>query len=513
MAHSLFYPGIFLFLVSLYFFYARNNAKVSIALLGLATFFIRLYMAFLDPFLHPWDERYHALVAKNLMSHPFTPMLRLHPVFKYDYKAWCCNHIWLHKQPLFLWQMALSMKVFGINEIAIRLPSVVLGAFIPYFLYRIGFIWTRRSEIGYIAAILGAFSYYQSELTSGFITTDHNDIVFVSYVMASIWAFCEYTEKPSRKWALVTGVFSGCAILVKWLAGLLVYGGWGLYTLLKNRSQPEFSNAFRHLAWAVLATICIAAPWQIYIMYAFPDESAWEYAYNLRHFKEALGSITSGDPWYYVLNWDEQYNLYLLPFLVIGFMAMLTKFRSQWRITIPMLAMLLAVYAFFSIWVITKMLAFVYITAPIMLVLMATGVDTITHPVVKRLPGFVGIPLQFAVAGALAFASFQPWQVEINHDPSNPEWINHDENTYIYKTLDREISPDYLIINCRKFEDNELMFYQNYDVYQFWPPEPELDSLMHTGRKVACFKTTLKQKLPDFILENPDIRVIDKELK
>ncbi len=31
----------------------------------------------LDPFLHTWDERYHALVAKNMMVHPFTPMLHV----------------------------------------------------------------------------------------------------------------------------------------------------------------------------------------------------------------------------------------------------------------------------------------------------------------------------------------------------------------------------------------------------------------------------------------------------
>ncbi|MBP7399885.1 MAG: hypothetical protein KA954_09890, partial [Chitinophagales bacterium] len=74
---------------------------------------IRILFNSFFPYLHDWDERFHALVAKNMMTHPFTPMLRANPVLPYDETSWTDGHIWLHKQPLFLWQMALSMKIFG----------------------------------------------------------------------------------------------------------------------------------------------------------------------------------------------------------------------------------------------------------------------------------------------------------------------------------------------------------------------------------------------------------------
>ncbi len=38
--------------------------------------------------LHDWDERYHALVAKNMIEQPFKPMLYKNPVLPYDYKDW-----------------------------------------------------------------------------------------------------------------------------------------------------------------------------------------------------------------------------------------------------------------------------------------------------------------------------------------------------------------------------------------------------------------------------------------
>ena len=74
----------------------KNATLILILVLG---FFLRLHYAHLDPYLHAWDERYHALVAKNLMDDPLLPLLRAEPLVPYDNKAWCCNHIWVHKQP------------------------------------------------------------------------------------------------------------------------------------------------------------------------------------------------------------------------------------------------------------------------------------------------------------------------------------------------------------------------------------------------------------------------------
>ena len=100
---------ILLFLPSLYFFYSGKD-KYALWLLLLASAMVRLVIIQLDPFLHDWDERFHAVVAKNMMQYPFQPMIRLNAILPYDVNQWCCNYIWVHKQPLFLWQMALSMR-------------------------------------------------------------------------------------------------------------------------------------------------------------------------------------------------------------------------------------------------------------------------------------------------------------------------------------------------------------------------------------------------------------------
>ncbi|MEZ4885885.1 MAG: glycosyltransferase family 39 protein [Chitinophagales bacterium] len=119
----------------------------SILVLGLL---LRMYVA-TDLYVHEWDERYHALVAKNLIQHPLTPTLYENPVLSYNYKGWTTNHVWLHKQPVALWCMALSMKVFGVNEIALRLPSILFSVLGIWLTFQIALLLFGR-KVAFIAA-------------------------------------------------------------------------------------------------------------------------------------------------------------------------------------------------------------------------------------------------------------------------------------------------------------------------------------------------------------------------
>ncbi len=89
-------------MISLYTFFYLKKTKTSLWLIILSAFLLRLLLSALDPFLHNWDERFHVLVAKNMMQFPFKPMLNKNPILPYNYTDWSSNNIWLHKQPLFL---------------------------------------------------------------------------------------------------------------------------------------------------------------------------------------------------------------------------------------------------------------------------------------------------------------------------------------------------------------------------------------------------------------------------
>ena len=178
-------------MLSLYLFLLRNRPAAGVWCLFAGAFLLRWWMAGLDPYLNDWDERFHAIVAKNLMHNPLKPVLRLQPIMPYDYTAWCCNVVWLHKQPLFLWQMALSMRVFGVELWSLRLPDVLMGALLVFPVVRMGAL-LRDRETGFYAAFLYAGAFHQLELISGMQSMEHNDVAFLFYVALSLWAYLEY---------------------------------------------------------------------------------------------------------------------------------------------------------------------------------------------------------------------------------------------------------------------------------------------------------------------------------
>src|SRR5437016_2816679 len=76
-----------IFIVSI-FLCSVEKYKWSLAALVLGSLLLNIFAIHLDPFLNSWDERFHALVAKNLSAHPFQPMLYANPVLPFDYKNW-----------------------------------------------------------------------------------------------------------------------------------------------------------------------------------------------------------------------------------------------------------------------------------------------------------------------------------------------------------------------------------------------------------------------------------------
>src|SRR4051812_5236672 len=100
---GLFFTLIFLFLSYLSFkSYRQDKLPLAIFFLIVLGFSLRLFCS-CDFYLHSWDERYHALVAKNIFLHPLRPTLYENAVLSYDYKNWTANHVWLHKQPFTFW--------------------------------------------------------------------------------------------------------------------------------------------------------------------------------------------------------------------------------------------------------------------------------------------------------------------------------------------------------------------------------------------------------------------------
>lgn len=498
---NLLLTGLLAALVSAWFFY-RQKYTPAIAVLFAGALLLRLMMAHIDPFFYPWDEQYHALVAKNMLQHPFTPTLIDHPVLPYDYTFWSENHIWVHKQPLFLWQMALSYKIFGVTAFAAKLPSALMSALIVIFIYRMGKI-TVSERIGYLAAFLFTFSYTQLNLVTGSLSTDHNDMAFMFYVTASIWALVEYLQKPNYKWVVLIGALAGMAVLNKWLTGLLVFSGWGVYLLA---GKKRFSLAhYKHLLLATGVCLVVFIPWQLYILYHFPVESRHEFSYNTSHlFTPVEGH--DGTVWFhfeqlaFIYGWLAPWIL--LPALLVFY------FRAKPVFKWMLVFYVLLVYTFFS-FAATKMQLFCNVVAPLVFIFLACFLNEVVQllSVYREKIYRIVLPLALMVVGCFTidFKALEKEHTTLSQYPH----VRHIrlQNTLLVKEAIQKIpSAEYIVMNCGRYQSALVMFYSGCTAYSFMGTHEQYLDLKKRGFKMAVFVT---DDLPEYYRNDEEVIKLD----
>jgi len=503
--------GLLFIFVSLVLFQYRENKTISIVLLLSGGFFLRLFVVLLTPYLNLWDEQFHALVAKNMMDNPFVPMLFKNPVLPYDYRSWVSTHIWLHKQPLFLWQMALSMKIFGVNTFALRLPSLIMSTLVILFIYRMGKI-TINKTVGFYGALLFATANFAVEFVSGSISTDHNDIAFMFYVTASIWAWIEYeaAEESRKKYFIILiGLFAGAAVLVKWLTGLLVFSGWGVSIVFSNKRRRQWRQ-YVNLLISLIIAVAVFLPWQIYILNAFPLESHYEFAFNNRHFFVPVEGHGGGFFWHFN-KLDKIYNVsgYFVLFSVI-----LLFFRIKHLVyKTAIMTFVLLVYLFFGI-AATKMIAFTFCVSFIVFLSFGVVLEWFFKLVVlnrQYLPKKIHSVIYTTImVGIVAGFNLDIEKFQENHTmwKKNEESVFYDQirSTAFIKSLSRKIDgvEDYVVFGCNY--NIPFMFFTDVTAaYRQLPSIKTYQKLRKEGYKIAVIDNGM---LPDYLVSDKNIVIL-----
>jgi 4-amino-4-deoxy-L-arabinose transferase len=492
----------FIFGLTSIILFLRGKQGYSLLFLFLAGLILRLVMATLDPFLWSWDEQYHALVAKNMLVNPFKPMLISNPLLDYDFRNWQENHIWLHKQPLFLWQIALFFKLYGVSEFVLRLPTVIMMSLMILLIYRIGKLTTTRA-IGWYGAFIYTFSFYFVQFVSGFKFTDHNDSAFIFYVTLSIWSWVEYMHSNKRHWLLWIGLFAGMAILNKWLTGLLVYSGWSLAILFYN-SRNRWFREFKNMGISLAVTLLVALPWQIFILVAYPNESRYEFFYNGQHFFKPLEG--HGETWYYHVSLlAEQYGgvavyLLILPGFYLLFKSMRNKAHKAGLMTI-----VIVTYLFFTL-AATKTPMFCTIVSPVLFLALGAMLDKGMSKLRELYPARISSWIITLFLGLLAYGILDINQIDEWHSNKLSYWKNKHIDAIIDKQVARKLpSKDWVIFNCGGNNAVMLMFYSGATAYGYYPNQAQYHMLKSKGIQMATF---CDEHIPEFLKQDAGVRKI-----
>ncbi|MCX6258356.1 MAG: glycosyltransferase family 39 protein [Bacteroidia bacterium] len=442
----------------------KDNYKLAIILLIICGLTLRIFTS-ADFFLHSWDERYHALVAKNMIHHPMTPTLYDNPVLPYDYKNWTGNHVWLHKPPLPLWTMAICLWLFGISEIALRIPSIILTTIGIWLTFFIGSYFFNK-KVGYLSAFFFSVNGLIIELTGGRTATDHIDIFFLFFIELAIFFSIVFAQKKKTIYNVLAGISLGAAILSKWLPALIVLPVWLL--IIIDSGNFKLKSVFIQFIIFLMTCIVIFLPWQIYIYRTFPLEASWEAGLNFRHFTEVQGDRTG--PFYYFfdkirMNYGE---LIYLPFLWFLWKT-IKNCKELKRLAISIWCLIPVIFFSFAK---TKMQGYILFTSPALFFMTAEFFFFLSGYKNSHKPKWIfnvifflliALPIRYMIERT------KPFQMS----DRNPQWVSD------LKQLNEKKIKKGVLFNYDK--PVEAMFYTNLTVYQGFPDNKTINDLIEKG--------------------------------
>lgn len=162
------------------------------------------------------------------------------------------------KPPLSTWLSAFSMKLFGVNEFAVRLPGLLLSIATLWLIWDLVKKHSGAVTSTLTALVLAGTLYFF--LDAGTVMTDPSLVFCITLVLVSFWHALVNEEKA---WSYVFFIGLGLGLLAKGPVAV-VLSGMPLFFWVLIRKQ--WRNLWQKLPWIIgtLIMFSIALPWYIW---------------------------------------------------------------------------------------------------------------------------------------------------------------------------------------------------------------------------------------------------------
>ena len=247
---------------------------------------------------------------------------------------------WFEKPPLLFWLTAASVKIFGLNEFALRFPSALFGLITAVLIYLLVLELIKDEKVALVSGII-------TVLIPPFTMAARNfrmDVPVAAAIIAALYFLIKGWKNPKFLLGILPCV--GLGIMFKSVIGLFalpiliiwsaIYGQW---KWLKNK----------YLWIGAVIAVLIAAPWHIHEAIKFGSYFWQNYlGYHIleRATQNILGSGITVPYFLWVLWIYAQPLLPLLIFCAIFISASLIKngLREEYRA--PLAAIISALFLF-----------------------------------------------------------------------------------------------------------------------------------------------------------------------
>jgi len=234
------------------------------------------------------------------------------------------------KPPLLTWLQVAAIHLVGVNELAIRLPSLLASLASLFLVFLLVYEMTQSRWFSFLAlGILATSSGFYGDHVGRF--GDH-DALLVFFTLGFVYSIYRYWASKETTFIYLSGLFVCLGILCKSIAILIVIPGILLFLLSQKEVFLLLKN--RHLYIAMLLS---AAPVVVYywlreraqpgfLLLVWNDELFPRYLNTSSNLEFAEESF-----WYYfILLFREQmdYWLWLLPAIVMA--PFMSKQKTGW---------------------------------------------------------------------------------------------------------------------------------------------------------------------------------------
>lgn len=307
----------------------RQNTEIFVKWLFPVILFIFASLLFLPKLgqtpLRSWDEAWYAEIARNILKSNNWFLMKWNGLPFYDHP------------PFGFWLMAVSFKLFRVNEFSSRLPSAICGIFSIFFVYLIGKqLFNKYIGLG-AGLILTTTPWFWLRAREGNL-----DIILVFTILFSIWL--SFKVKENIQLLPILAIPLSFMFLTKTIIGI---GIIPVILFIFYESGKKIN--FKLLITFLIIFLLIFLPWYIinYLKYGIPfiDRNIFVTGLKKSSYKEFLnGNYISG---FYLnrnlLNLQNGISLWYKPFLIslVGSLIFLKKKSFQ------ILFLWLVVYFFF----------------------------------------------------------------------------------------------------------------------------------------------------------------------
>ena len=283
----------------------KNKYKYLIGIIVL--FVMRAFLNAYIPLMDKTEARY-AEIARIMQEtgNWITPQI------DYGVPFWA-------KPPLSTWLSALSMKVFGVNEFAVRFPYLLVTLILVMIVSRFAKEKKTAFLVGFILLTIPEFL-----LHAGVVSTDTMLSFCVAMIFLSFWK--AFHSERLNYWSYLIFVFIGFGLLAKGpIVLVLTLPPIVLWIIF----YAEYRNFFKRipLITGSILALAVAVPW--YYLAEIKTEGFLEYFIVGEHFKRFFDSSWQGDKYGFAKS--QPFGIIWVFFFAFAFPWFQVLFIQLWK--------------------------------------------------------------------------------------------------------------------------------------------------------------------------------------